>query len=110
MNQVRLGKRGERIAQRLFGGRRTPKCTSVYDIIDRSCGMGVAYEVKCQQATKHVRVHIEDAAYQRKLDYAAQHGLAPKLVLIVIHAPWDVRVYVSELKQHARPSDMRRVQ
>lgn len=108
MNQVRLGKRGERIVQRLLGGRRTPKQCSVFDVIDRSQDM--AYEVKCQQYSKHVRVHIEDDAYDRKLAYASKHKLTPMLVLVVIHRPLEIRIYLSALKQHARPSDMWRVQ
>jgi len=106
-NQVRLGKRGERIAQCLFGGRRTKQC-SVYDVIDRSRSM--AYEVKCQQYSKHVRVHIEDDAYDRKLAYACKHKLTPMLVLVVIHGPLEIQIYLSPLKKHARPSDMWRVQ
>lgn len=107
MNQVRLGKRGERITQRLFGGRRTPKQASVFDVIDRT--MGMAYEVKCQRASKEVRVHIEDEAYVRKLKYAAKNGLTAVLVLVVIYEAQEIRVYTSSLKQHARPSDMMRV-
>jgi hypothetical protein len=107
MNQVRLGKRGERLAQCLFGGRRT-KQQSPFDVIDRSRAM--AYEVKCQQYGKHVRVHIESEAYDRKLAYACKQKLTPMLVLVVIHGPLEIKIYMSPLKQHARPSNMWRVQ
>ena len=106
MNQVRLGNRGERIAQQVLGGRRTrQRCP--FDIIDRE--KGLAYEVKCQRANKQVRVHISNEAYMRKFGYADDRGLYPILVLIVIHAPWDIRIYWDRLKQHARPSNMRRI-
>ena len=106
MNQVRLGNRGERIAQQVLGGRRTrQRCP--FDVIDRTGGH--AYEVKCQRGEREVRVHMRDAAYQRKVDYAKKQKLDALLVLVVIHNTGQVMLYWSELKQHARPSNMRRI-
>ena len=107
MNQVRLGNRGEKLAQQALGGRRTQqRCP--FDVLDKA--NGYAYEVKTQQAKRLVRVHIQDAAYERKVEYAAKRGYMPMLVLIVIHSPWDIRMYKCVLRQHARPSNMVRVQ
>ena len=107
MNQVRLGKRGERIAQGVVGGRRTRQ-QSPFDVIDRPNQF--AYEVKCQHAHKHVRVHIEQEAYDRKIAYALKNRLMPMLVLVLIVAPGEIELYTCPLRRHARPSNMRRVQ
>ena len=99
-----MGDRGEKRVARLTGGDRTEKYDP-FDVVDFASG--IAYEVKTvsQKAIKGSnKIHIETGAWNRKLDFLAEHGLTGMLMVVVYIGPRNVEVYRTELVQHVRIS------
>tara|TARA_Y100000310_G_scaffold333905_1_gene412419 strand:+ start:887 stop:1246 length:360 start_codon:yes stop_codon:yes gene_type:complete len=99
-----MGDRGERKVAQMAGpkAKRTAK-KAPFDVVDYAAG--VAYEVKTvSQASvgRGNKIHIETAAWNRKMDFLAETGLTGKLMVVVYFNRRKVEVYRMDLVKHVR--------
>ncbi len=105
-----LGRTGEKLAKAngIAKGKLT-RHTAPFDVVDFSNRVG--YEVKTMSGLSiEPRIHIAKHSWQRKIEFAAKYGLK-KLVLIavVIYSEDKIEFYQSELVQHIRIGQMKRI-
>jgi hypothetical protein len=111
-NQVQhheLGRNGEKLAKAngIVKGRLT-RHTAPFDVVDFNNRVG--YEVKTLSGLGiDLKIHIMKHSWERKLEFASKYGLRMILVAVVIYSEDDIKFYQSELKQHIRINQMRRV-
>ena len=102
-----LGRLGEAIVNKLFGGR-TTRHTAPFDVVDFQAG--IAYEVKSMSGLSvDKKIHIQKSSMKRKRAFAREYGLKAVLIAIVIHDENNIEVYKSPLKESVRVTGMRRV-
>jgi len=103
----RLGRMGEKIIAEKLHLKPTPH-KAPFDIVDFVTG--IAYEVKTMSAmSKDLKIHISDSSWQRKAEFISKYVLKGVLIAVVVYSPEKVEVYSSELKQHIRVNQMKRI-
>lgn len=102
-----LGRLGEAIAQKMFGGKKT-KHTAPFDLVDFTAQTG--YEIKTMSAySRDLKIHISDHSMARKQAFAKEYGLKMVLIAMVIYDEKHVEVYSGELKQSMRVAQMEQI-
>ena len=103
----KLGRKGEKIAAKIVGGKKTTH-KAPFDIVDFA--QGFAYEVKTMSAwSKDLKVSMASKSYESKLAFAAEYGVEPILIVVVVHSPKEVEVYSAPLRQRIRVNQMEKI-
>lgn len=98
-----LGRLGESIAQKFFGGDLTSH-TAPFDLIDWDRKIG--YEIKTVRAeTMESTIRIKPPSMARKMEFAAEHKLKIVLIAVVIYDEEEeiCEIYASPIRPSAKP-------